>query len=480
MPSPAITMMLISDDTSIVESCQGVVNSFPDLCLIVIDRLCEADSYLARDQVKLVVVHLAQDSETSELVRLLRQLAGLERAVALLVISEQYDAEQAWSLTRLGATDYLSRPLDLDRLAFLINTLGVQIRPADQRSTVEVVRSQPPSPGIACRDMDALLDQVRLVAAQDMTVLLEGETGTGKTRLARLIHELSPRRSKPFLAINCGALAAELIESEMFGHVKGAFTGADRTRTGKFAAAGQGTLLLDEIDALPLALQAKLLRAVEERVFEPVGSNESLPVRARLIAASNRLLEQEVREGRFRGDLYYRLNVVSFHMPPLRKRPGMIRHLADGFLLDCASRNGRPLHGISAEALRVLESYRWPGNIRELRNIVERAVALSPGPYIELRDLPEAVCSAASSTFHHACQPQDFDLTTSSVLRLARGEAEAALIRQVLKKHGNNRLRAALELGVSRRTLYKKLHQYGLMGEEPYPSKPALRGCEDS
>jgi DNA-binding NtrC family response regulator len=213
-----------------------------------------------------------------------------------------------------------------------------------------------------------------------------------------------------------------------------------------------------------LALQAKLLRAVEERVFEPVGSNETLPVQSRLIAASNRPLEQEVEAGRFRSDLYYRLNVVSFHLPPLREQPDMIPQLASHFLKDCASRNGRPVHGIEGKALRVLEAYQWPGNIRELRNVIERAVALCPGEYIGLADLPECIGSAASPPFHPSGQPPQFIGKSSlSVLRDTRLKAEAALILATLRKHGNNRVRTALELGISRRTLYKKLHRYGLM-----------------
>jgi two-component system response regulator HydG len=308
------------------------------------------------------------------------------------------------------------------------------------------------------------MEQIGRVAAQDTTILLGGETGTGKTRMARLIHDHSPRRAKPLLVINCGALAAELIESEMFGHVRGAFTGADQARAGKFAAAGQGTLLLDDVDALPLPLQAKLLRAVEERVFEPVGSNDSLPVEARLIAASNRPLEREVETGRFRADLFYRLNVVRFQMPPLREQPDKIAHLAADFLKDCASRNGRPVHAISAAARHLLERYTWPGNIRELRNVIERAVALCPGSTIEVEDLPDAVRSAMGSTLQCSgqCQPDETP-TSPSAMRRARGQAESIIIMQALRKHSNNRLRAALELGISRRTLYKKLHRYGLM-----------------
>jgi DNA-binding NtrC family response regulator len=460
-------MVLVSDDRAFIESCQGIIDSIPELSLFVLPNIAEADSYLAQGPVSRILFHLVREGQTSDVIRLLRQLACLEQTVPLLVISERYDAEQAWSLTRLGAKEYVSRPLGLERLAAFLRAAGLSTRApqGDFPLADELpLRSPQPHAGIACKGMETLLEQVRLVAAQDMTVLLGGDTGTGKTRLARLIHELSPRRSEAFLVINCGALAAELIESEMFGHIKGAFTGADRDRAGKFAAAGRGTLLLDEIDALPLGLQAKLLRAVEERVFEPVGSNETLPVQARLIAACNRPLEREVQAGSFRADLYYRLNVIGFYLPPLRERPGMIQHLADTFLADCAARNGRPVHGITREALRILEQYPWPGNIRELRNVIERAVALCPGPYIGPRDLPEALCLAASGTLNGAQHPRPLEAPTpASALRHARGEAEAALILHVLRKHGNNRLRAALELGISRRTLYKKLHRYGLM-----------------
>jgi DNA-binding NtrC family response regulator len=466
--------MLVSDDTSVIEVCQGVIASLPGLRLIAIGPMHEANFDVTQDQTSLILYHVSHAKDTSEVVRLLRRRASAERPLALLIIGERYDEEQAWSLKRLGAAGYLSRPLDIDHLASLVRSLVAPSEVADGESAPFEGAGITPShgaPALSYNGMETLLEQVRLVAGQDMTVLLGGETGTGKTRLARLIHELSPRRAEPFLVINCGALAAELIESEMFGHVKGAFTGADRVRTGKFAAAGRGTLLLDEIDALPLALQAKLLRAVEERVFEPVGSNESLPVQARLIAASNRPLELEVEAGRFRADLYYRLNVIGFYLPPLRERPGMIRHLAASFLADCAARNGRPVHGITHEALRILENYSWAGNIRELRNVIERAVALCSGPNIGIRDLPEALCVMSSSVSPCTRPAEPMENSPSPLaLRHARGEAEAALILQALRKHGNNRLRAARELGISRRTLYKKLHRYGMMEESLAPT----------
>ena len=467
MPSPVTTMMLISTDSALVEECQEAVDSFPDLSLLVIGRIREADSHLGRDEIKLIVVHVVQESETPDVIHLLHRSASLKRTATVLVLSERPDTDQAWSLTRLGAADYLSRPRNRSQLTALVNEWIEQACAAKGKPAIaEPMERRGPllSFEAPCKNAHTMMEQVRRAAAQDTTILLGGETGTGKTRLARLIHELSPRRAEPFLVINCGALATELIESEMFGHVKGAFTGADQARAGKFAAAGRGTLLLDDIDALPVTLQAKLLRAVEERLFELVGCNNALPVEARIIAASNRRLEHEVEAGRFRADLYYRLNVVSFHLQPLREQPVMIRHLATQFLRDCAARSGLPIDGIVGEALNMLEAYRWPGNIRELRNVIERAVVLCANHYIGIEDLPEPLCAAAASAFPFEHQPRQLEgLASSSTLQGARGNAEVLLILEALRKHGNNRLRAARELGISRRTLYKKLHRYGLM-----------------
>ena len=309
--------------------------------------------------------------------------------------------------------------------------------------------------------------QLRRVAPQDVTLLLSGETGTGKTRLARLLHEASPRRAEPFLVVDCGALAPGLIESELFGHVRGAFTGADRDRPGKFAAAGRGTLLLDEVNSFPLPLQGKLLRAVEERAFEPVGANGPRTLGARLIAASNVPLAQEVAAGRFRADLYYRLNVVSFHLPPLRDRRLCIAPLSAHFLGEYAARNRPDVRGLAPEALAALHAYPWPGNVRELRNVIERAVALCAGPRVELADLPEAVRLPGPGRADAApSKPPATALDGASGPTLAdtRGRAERLRIQAALARHQNNRLRAARELGISRMGLYKKLGKYGLKG----------------
>jgi two-component system response regulator HydG len=306
-----------------------------------------------------------------------------------------------------------------------------------------------------------LREQLLRVIPQDMTLLLAGESGTGKTRLARIIHELSPRRNEPFLVVDCGSLSVTLIESELFGHVRGAFTGADRDRSGKLAAAGRGTLLLDEINALPLSLQVKLLRAVDERVFEPVGANKVLPLRARLMAASNAPLEDEVAAAKFRADLYYRLNVVSFYLPPLRERRTAVASLARTFLAEFAARNRPDLQGFAHETLTALESYDWPGNVRQLRNVVEGAAALCPGPDLLVSDLPEPIRCRPPGVASWGAVADNAE-PSNPTLAQTKAQAEVLRITEVLRRNGNNRVRAAAELGISRMGLYKKLHKYRL------------------
>jgi DNA-binding NtrC family response regulator len=485
---PRSVVVLITSDPPLIEAVRGVIDPIGNLQLTAVATVDEACSLLPQSEVALMVAHLARGTDAPWVGLLIKTVAATQRPLATLVVSDLHQPEQALALMRLGVADCLDRPLDLGRLAYLIDVLTLRARytlrptaspclpqqrvaagmvPAPSREAV-VPRAFFYQPGSA---MGRLMEQVRRVAPQDTTVLLNGETGTGKTRLARLIHDLSPRLRDPFLVVNCGTLSASLIESELFGHARGAFTGADRDRVGKFAEAGRGTLLLDEVDALPLVLQAKLLRAVEERLFEPVGMNKSLPVQARLLAATNRVLDQEIAANRFRSDLYYRLNVVALYLPPLRERPGEIATLAAQFAGEFAARNGRPVPGLSADALQALEQYSWPGNIRELRNVVERAVILCPGPEIALDDLPDTVSSAykQSGPLAGGVHPSG-----PGTLARTKEEAEALRITDALRKHRNNRQRAAAELGISRMTLYKKLHRYGLIGVQRQRPRSAL------
>lgn len=303
-----------------------------------------------------------------------------------------------------------------------------------------------------------LVERLAIAAEHDVTVLLTGATGTGKTYLARLIHDCSPRRHEPFVTVPCGALATHLIESELFGHVRGAFTGADRDKDGKFAAAGQGTLFLDEIDALGLDQQANLLRAVETGEYEPVGSNQTQHSQCRILAASNADLKELVEQGRFRRDLYYRLKVLSFYLPPLAERIEDIAPLARALTARFSARYRKAVWDLSPEALAVLEAYPWPGNLRELEHGVQHAVLLSQGPTLLLRHFPEEIRQ-------HAAQAGAFKPGDRGMARDQRERLERGLIQRALAKHACNRSGAARELGVSRTTLYKKMRKYGVVRE---------------
>jgi DNA-binding NtrC family response regulator len=310
-----------------------------------------------------------------------------------------------------------------------------------------------------------LADNIGIAAAHDVTVLLTGETGTGKTYLARLIHDCSPRRTSPFLTVPCGAQPANLVESAFFGHVKGAFTGADRAKVGKFEAAGQGTILLDEIDTLGLEQQAGLLRVIENGEYEPVGSNETKVCQARVIVASNWDLEQAVAQGKFRQDLYYRLNVMSFHLPPLRERVQDVAPLVRGMAARFNTKFRKDLFDISPQAMEALEAFPWPGNIRQLENFVQQAVLVSSGSELLFEHLPQQVRDSRPAARVRADAPAPAE---DSLIR-NREQLERNVIQRALANSGYSRARAASALGISRVTLYKKMKKYGLMRS---PTRP--------
>ncbi len=458
------TVLLVSRDQLLAQTIRGVSDSIPRLRLETCGETHQVRARLRRGGIALVLAHLPEGHPDEPVMGLLRTVAAERCSCAVVALAENADEGRSSTMLRAGAADCLPLPADNGRLTHLMDALTLRARvaapaAAPAAETDELDDALSPA-------LSELAGQVRRVAPQETTLLLSGETGTGKTYLARLIHQLSPRRDQPFQVVDCCAQSATLIESTLFGHVKGAFTGADRDRPGKLASVGRGTLLLDEVNSLSAELQGKLLRAVDERVFEPVGSDKSQPVRARLIAASNVPLEREVAAGRFRADLYYRLNVVGFSLPPLRDRPEAVSSLTAKFLSEFAARNRPDVRGLSDDALHALENYRWPGNIRELRNVVERVVALSAGPEVRLSDLPEAIRAHAGEPSLPVVRPAPIAPTAAlsvGSLNQAKEEAEIQRIILALKKHGNNRLRAAAELGISRMGLYKKLHRYGLI-----------------
>jgi len=316
---------------------------------------------------------------------------------------------------------------------------------------------------------EQMVERVALAAAHDVTVLLTGETGTGKTYLARLMHDCSPRKHNPFLAVPCGAQPANLVESAFFGHIKGAFTGADRAKIGKFAAAGNGTLLLDEIDTLGLEQQAGLLRVIETGEYEPVGSNETQICTARIIVASNWDLQEQAEKGRFREDLYYRLNVMSFHLPPIRERIQDIEPLVRGMAARFNTKFRKDLFHVSKDTLTALRAFPWPGNIRQLENAVQQAVLVSNGTVLLREHLPPPIREYSPAPLngngHHKAVDESLSNSIDAV--------ERNFILKALEKHGNSRARAAEALGISRVTLYKKMKKYGLMPATVRVSKMA-------
>jgi len=449
------TLLLLSDDQVLGEQVKGISAGIPHLAFQMLSGAEAVTVDGVWDNASLVLIHQV-DPEPA-------LIAAARRRVSSIVLGDPFVADHAVEALRMGATDYLGLPLDAARLTDLIDALTIRDR---DRAIGGVSRTTPlildgDTPWVAL-----LVDQIRRVARGSATILLGGETGTGKTRLARQIHELSGRRSEPLLVINCGTLWDSSAEGELFGDNQGTFD-----RPGKFTEVGGGTLFLDGVDALPPALQAKVLKVVEDRAFEPVGGTGSLPFQARLIAASQRPLDQEVAEGRFRSDLYYRLNVVGFELPPLRERGDAIASLSDQFLKEFARAEGREPLSISDGALRALQDHDWPGNVRELRNVMARCAATCPDRSIRLEDLPMSVLD---DMFRVNPVPNPAQPACSATFQWSpraefRGRVELARIAQALEKHGNNRLRAAGELGISRMTLYKKLHKYGLIHPTPTP-----------
>jgi DNA-binding NtrC family response regulator len=363
---------------------------------------------------------------------------------------------------KLGAYDFLTKPIHLDRLDLLMQrALGAQEMAVENRNLREQLERRYGVENLIGESpaMQTLFDTIRQVAPARATVLIEGESGTGKELVARAIHQLSPRAQGPLVSVHCAALSTGLLESELFGHERGAFTGAVEMHRGRFELADGGTLFLDEIGEIDPSVQVKILRVLEEHRFERVGGQKTLEVNVRLITATNRNLAALVEAGQFRKDLFYRLNVVAIHLPPLRERPGDIPLLASRFMKEFAEENGKTLSGITPDAMDALQSCRWPGNVRQLRNAVERMVVLSRGDRLTLRDVPSDLREEGAGPGGGAS------------LRISKGatlaDAERALILQALDASSGQRTRAARQLGISRRTLHRKLNEYGLREEDP-------------
>jgi len=385
------------------------------------------------------------------LLQSLRQ-AGVETPV--VVMTAYGTIGTAVQAMRLGAYDYITKPFDGDKIFSLADRAIAhgrlqrenEVLRAELSETAGRVQLIGASPAIR-----EVTKRIALVANSQATVLIQGESGTGKEVVARTIHSFGPRRDKPMLAVNCAALSKGLLESELFGHEKGSFTGADKRRRGRFELADGGSLLLDEISEMDSSLQAKLLRVLQERTFERVGSSISRKVDVRVIVTTNRNLKQWVAEGKFRADLYYRLNVVPIEVPPLRQRTEDIEPLAEYFNLQAAQREGRPPKKLDPSAVAVLQRYAWPGNVRELQNIIERANVLAEGSAIEVQTIASWLDGGAAADPGDAAPAVEGDLMA---------DMERRLIFTTLKRFGGHRARTAAALGIGVRTLGLKLKRY--------------------
>ena len=386
----------------------------------------------------------------------LKEVKRINPEIDVVIITAYGTIETAVEALKAGAIDYITKPVDLDELIILANRI------AERRQLIQenrLLKEDMSKRGVTADKiiyksplMAELINLAGRVAASKASILIQGESGTGKELLARLIHHLSPRANKSIVVVNCGALHENLMESELFGHEKGSFTGAASRRIGRFEEADGGTLFLDEIGELSLSTQVKLLRFLQEREFQRLGSNVNLQVDVRIISATNRDLEQQVKEGSFREDLFYRLKVVTMSLPPLRERKEDLSILINHFIDKFATENGKNIQGLTSEARDMLLKYDYPGNVRELVNIIERAVVIARDQYITTNDLP----------FKSVSFPDDSGKKYSGALRASVDELEKKLIIESMEKTQDNQTKAAEILGISERMLRYKLKKYGL------------------
>ena len=394
-------------------------------------------------------------------IEVLKSLRSTHPDVPIIMLSGHANIDTAVNATKLGAYHFIEKPFSADALILTLSHALREYRLEQENVKLkqDVSRGQHEIVGKS-KQFERMMEQIDLAAASDAWVLIHGENGTGKESVAHLVHEKSPRMTGPFVEVNCAAIPEELIESELFGHEKGAFTGATVKKIGKFDQADQGTLFLDEIGDMSLKTQAKILRVLQEQRFERVGGNKTIEVNVRVIAASNKKLDEEISAGNFREDLYYRLNVLLLEVPPLRERKGDVQRLVPFFLDYFATIHGRKAKTIDPRALQTLEMYDWPGNVRELKNIVERMMIMVPGEVIMPEDIPPAISQTVGRADGGAASPEAGELPGfNGTYKEAKDAFEKAYLRSQLEQNGWNISRTAEQIKLERSNLHKKIKQ---------------------
>jgi len=455
--SPQPTVLIVDDEKHTRDGLRRLLEN--DYDVYVAGDIASAMNVLEREPIDLLLTDLRLGNDDG--MQLIDRALKMPQPPVCIMMTAYGSVDTAVEAMKRGAYDFVTKPLNLDKVEMLIaralqsrkleqenRTLRQQV---DERYGLENIIGE----SAALREV---LDTIKQVAPSSASVLIEGESGTGKELAAHAIHNLSRRNKAKFVAVHCAALSPTLLESELFGHERGAFTGAHERRIGRFEQASGGTIFLDEVAEIPSSTQVKLLRVMsEERAFERVGGNQTLRADVRIIAATNKNLETLVREGKFRDDLFFRLNVVRITMPPLRERKEDIPLLVRGFLRHFAKANDKKIVDLTTEAMNALLTYNWPGNVRELRTAIEHGVVMATGAKITLRDLPSAVRQAAEATLPRGISATKAFGEKSSPLDLH--ETERKLILQALATTNGNVTAAAKKLGISRRTLHRKINE---------------------
>lgn len=452
--------ILIVDDEKPTRDVMARALSPTYECLVAPDAEQAMKAVEANGDLRLIITDYKMPGADG--VELIRRAKAANPSVACILITAFGEIELAVEAMKDGADDFLTKPVtDLAqlelRIAKAIKTRALERKVEELEERLDMKRGFENFTG-SSPAMERVYGLVRQAAKSTATVLVEGPSGTGKELVARALHDLSPRANGPFVAVECSALTSTLLESELFGHEKGAFTGALQQKIGKFESAHGGTLFLDEIGEIDAATQVKLLRALETRVIQRVGGTTDVPIDFRLVAATNKDLSRLVAEGRFREDLFYRLNVIDIHLPALKDRPGDIALLASRFLREFAAANGGAVTGIEPAAMKALEDYDWPGNVRQLRNAIEKMVVLSAGGRLALDDVPVEIRAAAPTA--PAAAPIPSAAPTPCMPGATLDEMEKNRILAELDACGGNKTKAALRLGISRRTLHRKLNEW--------------------